>query len=127
MIGRNKDLTRLYKFEEACENWQVETILGITAQKFNDDKMGRALDAVNSNAKYMANVLQDVFLSASKRFGIPLNTFYNDTSSVPVSGVMEDNDKVQYGYGGLPGLKQIILNLTISAGASLPVTSSIDP
>ncbi|ACV63320.1 Transposase-like protein [Desulfofarcimen acetoxidans DSM 771] len=127
MLGRNKDLTRLYKFEEACENWQVETILGIPSEKFNDDKMGRALDAINSNAKYMANVLQDIVLSASKRFGIPLNTFYNDTSSVPVSGVMEDNDKVQFGYGGLPGLKQLILNLTIASGASLPVTSSIDP
>ena len=71
--------------------------------------------------------MQNIVLSASQRFGIPLNRFYNDTSSVPVSGVMEDNDKVQYGYGGLPGLKQVILNLTISAGASLPVTSSIDP
>ncbi|ACV61328.1 transposase IS4 family protein [Desulfofarcimen acetoxidans DSM 771] len=127
MLGRNKDLTRLYKFEEACENWQVETILGIPAKKFNDDKMGRALDTLNSNAKYMANVLQDVVLSASKRFDIPLNTFYNDTSSVPVYGDMENNDKVQYGYGGMPGLKQLILNLTISAGASLPVTSTIDP
>ena len=127
MLGRNKDLTRLYKFEEACENWQVETIIGIPSKKFNDDKMGRALDALNLNAKYMANVLQNVVLSASKRFGIPLNRFYNDTSSVPVSGAMENNEKVQYGYGGLPNLKQIILNLTISADASMPVTSSIDP
>jgi transposase len=127
MLGRNQHLTRLYKFEEACDNWQVEKILGIPAQKFNDDKMGRALDAIRADEKIMADVLQGVVLSASKTFNIPLNRFYNDTSSVPVSGVMEGNDKVQYGYGGIHDLKQLVLNLTISDVASLPITSAIDP
>ena len=127
MVGRNQNLTRLYKFEEACENWQVEKILGVPAQKFNDDKMGRALDAVNSNPELMSNVLQSTVLSTAKNFGTPLDRFYNDTSSVPVFGAMENNKKVEYGYGGLPGLKQLVQNLTISAGASIPVTSAIDP
>ena len=127
MLGRKKNLTRMYEFEEACEKWHSEEIIGIPSCKLNDDKIGRSLDAINSNAKYMANVLQNVVLSACKRFGIPLDRFYNDTSSVPISGEMANNKKVQYGYGGLPNLKQIILNLTIAAGASLPVASSVDP
>lgn len=127
MLGSYQDLTRLYKFEEACENWQVSKILGIPPEKFNDDKMGRALDAIGKDLSLMVDVLHGMALSTSQQYNIPLKRFYNDTSSIPVKGVMEDNNKVQYGYGGIPGLKQLVLNLTISAGASLPVTAVTDP
>ncbi|MGI9863081.1 hypothetical protein SDD30_17040 [Moorella naiadis] len=46
---------------------------------------------------------------------------------MPVWGKMEGNDKVQFGHGGLPGLRQLILNLTTLAGPSLPVTAVINP
>lgn len=40
---------------------------------------------------------------------------------------MQGNDKVQYGHGGLPALRQLILNLTTLPGPSLPVTAMTDP
>ena len=127
MLGKNQNLTRLYKIEEQCEKWQVEKIIGVPAKKFNDDKIGRSLDAINSAPELIPQILQSIVLSVAKKFGVPLDRFYNDTSSVPVSGAMENNEKVQYGYGGLPNEKQLVQNLTISAGASLPVVAAIDP
>ncbi|KKM10724.1 hypothetical protein SY88_11520 [Clostridiales bacterium PH28_bin88] len=41
--------------------------------------------------------------------------------------MMEGNGKFQYGHGGIPGRKQLMLNVTIAAGTSLPVTAAIDP
>lgn len=127
MLGCYKNLTRLYRIEEACEAWRVKDILGLPPKKLNDDRLGRALDTINENPALMGDLLQILILKATERFGIPLSRFYNDTTAMPVWGQMEGNDKVQFGHGGLPGLRQLILNLTTLAGPSLPVTAVIDP
>lgn len=127
MLGCYKNLTRLYHLEEACEAWRVRDILGLPPEKLNDDRLGRALDTIGDNPTLMGDILQALVLKAAERFGIPLNRFYNDTTAIPVWGERQGNDKVQFGHGGLPGLQQLILNLTILAGPSLPVTADTDP
>ena len=127
MLGCYKNLTRLYHIEEACDAWHVREILGLPSEKLNDDRLGRALDTLNENPALMGDLLPILVVKATERFGIPLARFYNDTSAMPVWGKMEGNDKVQFGHGGLPGLRQLILNLTTLAGPSLPVTANIDP
>ncbi|MEM3853886.1 MAG: IS1634 family transposase [Conexivisphaerales archaeon] len=127
MLGCYKNLTRLYHLEEACEAWRVRDILGLPPEKLNDDRLGRALDTIGENPTLMGDILQALVLKAAERFGIPLKRFYNDTTAIPVWGERQGNDKVQFGHGGLPGLQQLILNLTILAGPSLPVTAVTDP
>lgn len=127
MLGCYKNLTRLYRIEEACEDWHVRDILGLPPEKLNDDRLGRALDTIGENPTLMGDILQALVLKAAERFGIPLKRFYNDTTAIPVWGEMQGNDKVQFGHGGLPGLPQLIFNLTILAGPCLPVTAITDP
>lgn len=127
MIGRHEDLTRIYQLEEACATWRVKDILGVPPKKLNDDRVGRALDLVASTPQVMPGAIHALALNCVKNFGIPLNRFYHDPTAVPVTGMMEGNEKFQYGHGGVPGQKQLMLNLTIAAGASLPVTAAIDP
>ncbi|MHB1463473.1 MAG: IS1634 family transposase [Armatimonadota bacterium] len=127
MIGRHEDLTRIYQLEEACDTWRIKDILGVPPEKLNDDRVGRALDVVGATPEVMPGALHAIALNCVKSFGMPLNRFYHDPTAIPVSGMMEDNQKFQYGHGGLPGRKQLMLNMTIAAGASLPVTAAIDP
>jgi len=65
--GCYKNLTRLYRIEEACEAWRVKDILGLPPKKLNDDRLGRALDTINENPALMGDLLQILILKANER------------------------------------------------------------
>lgn len=112
MLGCYKNLTRLYRIEEACEAWRVRDILVLPPEKLNDDQLGRALDTIGDNPTLMnGRHSPSPSLKGSRTFWHPPQAFLQRYYRHPGMGERQGNDKVQFGHGGLPGLQQLILSL----------------
>jgi transposase len=133
---------RLYLFPEFLENKPVERLFrpGLSAEDFNDDALGRCLDAL------YAYGLTKLFCEISFEIGIRYNllgkTARLDTTSLTVYGNYDQEEgdslesnglekegeekapfQVTHGYSkdGRGDLKQMILNLATTGKANLPI------
>ncbi|KAG8176091.1 hypothetical protein JTE90_025549 [Oedothorax gibbosus] len=125
---------RLYMFPEFLSNKPVDKLFrpDITAEMFNDDALGRCLDAI---AEYSPTKLfSQIAFQIGTQFNLLGKTARLDTTTLTVFGDYEqsaannpaspgaDDFKITYGYSkeGRPNLKQMVLNLaTTGAGAFL--------
>lgn len=122
---------RLYMFPEFLENKPVDRLFGpgVTPDQFNDDALGRCLDAISDyGVTRLFSQLAFEIGAEHKLFG---HTAHFDTTSLTVFGSYEEQDelavkndfKVTYGYSKdhRPDLKQMVLNLATTGASSFPI------
>ena len=120
----------LYMYPEFLEDKAVSRLFGkdITADHFNDDALGRCLDAINDYG------VDKLFAGLAYRVALKTNlcgkSIHLDTTSLSLYGQYEQAGQspkpaVQpmHGYSKdhRPDLKQIILTLATTGPASLPI------
>lgn len=80
-------------------DWVAQTalvyVLGIPASKFNDDRLGRTLDAIREHAR---DIWQDIVHHALVRFDIDLSIIFYDLTAFVVHGAYSESDYAKFGF-----------------------------
>ncbi len=114
----------LLHVEDWAREWAVAEVFGLDPGALNDDRLGRALDAV---APALAGVVGSVGVNAIAGFGIDTSRIHWDMTSISLFG---DYDGAEAGFAepsyGHPkdrrvDLKQIQAGLGVSADGGIPV------
>lgn len=119
----------LYLMPEYLSNKPVELLIdaGLTAADFNDDVLGRGLDALYSAG--VTEVFAGVAAHALQVYGIEHRFVHLDSSSFHLHGVYDSGEpeqeaiEVTHGYSRdhRPELKQAVVQLITSQASALPV------
>lgn len=114
----------LVHVQEWARQWAVEEIFGIDPSALNDDRIGRALDAI---AAQLAGIVGSVGAAAIAAFGLDVARMHWDMTSISLFGAYSDP---QEGFAtprfGHPkdrrtDLKQIQAGLAVTADGGVPV------
>jgi len=107
-----------------AREWAVEEVFGVGPDALNDDRIGRALDAI---APELVRIVGEVGLNAIAAFGIDTSRIHWDMTSVSLFG---DYELVENGFAtpahGHPkdrrfDLKQIQAGLGVTGDGGIPV------
>jgi len=104
-------------------DWLAQTVLsdalGVPVAKFNDDRLGRTLDALAIHAQA---IWQDIASQALVRYPIDLSVVFYDLTALVMSGDYPDSDLADYGFAhNTPSDKQKLkLGLLATADGGLP-------
>jgi len=110
--------------EDWAREWAVSEVFGVEADALNDDRVGRALDAV---APELAGLVGSVGINAIAGFGIDVSRIHWDMTSMSLFG---DYDNPEGGFvepsHGHPkdrrvDLKQIQTGIGVTADGGIPV------
>ena len=97
----------------------------------NDDRTGKALDALFDADR--ASMMTEIAVRAIREFGIRMDEFHNDTTTVTFHGRYRKADgrrergketvKIAFGHNKdhRPDLKQLLWSLTVSSDGAVPV------
>jgi transposase len=114
----------LVHVEDWAAEWAVEEIFDLDAASLNDDRIGRALDAV---APALHGIVGSVGLKAIAEFGLDVARLHWDMTSISLFGDYEDPVEgfVEPRYGHpkdrRPDLKQVQTGLAVSGDGGIPV------
>lgn len=109
----------LYKVAD----WLAQTVLvhtlGLPAAKFNDDRLGRTLDAI---AEHQREIWLDIVNQALVRFHIDLRFLFYDLTAFVMQGAFKDSDLADYGFAhNTPSDKQKVkTGVTASGDGFIP-------
>jgi transposase len=106
----------LYKVAD----WLAQTVLvytlGVAAIKFNDDRLGRTLDAITEHKR---EIWLDIVHQALVRFDIDLRFLFYDLTAFVMQGAFPESDLVDYGFAhNTPSDKQKIKTGVTATGDS---------
>lgn len=80
-------------------DWLARTVLvyqlGVPAEKFNDDRLGRTLDAISQHTR---DIWQDVVHQALLRANIDLSVIFYDLTAFVLHGSYADSKYVDFGF-----------------------------
>jgi transposase len=105
-------------------DWVGRTVLtqtlGVPADKFNDDRLGRTLDAI---APHQRDIWQDIVHEALRRFDIDLHFIFYDLTAFTMQGEFADSQLVDYGFAhNTPSDKQKVkAGLSVASDGNLPL------
>jgi Domain of unknown function (DUF4277) len=114
----------LLRVADWAEEWAVEEVFGIAADALNDDRIGRALDAV---APQLEQVIGSVGAQAIATFGVDVGRLHWDMTSISLYGVY---DQTEDGFAApkwgkpkdrRPDLKQVQTGLAVSGDGGVAV------
>jgi transposase len=114
----------LLRVEDWARTWAVEEVFGIAPDALNDDRIGRALDAL---APALAPVVGSVGAQAIATFGIEVARLHWDMTSISLYGAYENPEAgfAQPRWGKpkdrRPDLKQVQTGLAVSGDGGIPV------
>jgi len=114
----------LYKIADWLGQTVLVTVLGIPAAKFNDDRLGRTLDAL---AVHQRDIWLDIVSQALRRFNIDLRFLFYDLTALVAQGAYSDSQLVDYGFAhNTPSGKQKVkLGATASADGAIPADYAV--
>ena len=120
----------IYRVEEFFKMRDVPLLLGegMTAEKFNDDAIGRVLDRIYDYGTW--KLFSEVCIQAFRNFNVDCSIIHQDTTSVSVWGEYmpgsDDPMKINHGYSKdkRPDLKQFVMSLLCVEG-NLPFHAGI--
>lgn len=110
--------------EDWAQHWAVEEVFAAAAHLLNDDRLGRALDAI---FPHLETLKRSVAWAAIDTFGIDTSQFHWDFTSLSVFGAYEDQSgegpAVTYGHSKAhrPDLKQIMIGTGVTADGAVPL------
>jgi transposase len=105
-------------------DWVAHTVLtqtlGVPAEKFNDDRLGRTLDAL---AAHQREIWLDIVNVALVQFNIDLRLIFYDLTAFVMQGEFKDSDKVDYGFAhNTPSDKPKVKEaLSVSSDGNVPL------
>jgi hypothetical protein len=102
------------------------SMLGISASKFNDDRLGRTLDAIS---KHTRDIWQDVVHHALVRFDIDLSIIFYDLTAFVMHGSYDESDYVKFGFAhNTPSDKRKVkAGVNASADGNIPTAYEMWP
>jgi transposase len=104
-------------------DWLASTVLsdylGVAANKFNDDRLGRTLDAL---AQHAQAIWQALASQALLRYRIDLSVLFYDLTALVMTGEYPDSELADYGFAhNTPSDKQKVkLGLVVTNDGGLP-------
>lgn len=107
-----------------ARDWAVGEALGVEPDLLNDDRIGRALDAI---APHLDRIAGSVGVAAIEAFGIDVSRLHWDMTSVSVHGAYEQGEDgfPAPGFGHpkdrRPDLKQVQAGIAVSGDGGIPV------
>jgi transposase len=119
----------LLRVEDWARQWAVTEVFGIAADALNDDRIGRALDAM---APQLDQVVGSVGARAIAAFGIDVARLHWDMTSISLYGAY---DGPEAGFAAprwgkpkdrRPDLKQVQTGLAVSGDGGVPVWHRAD-
>ena len=116
--------TPLVHVEDWARHWAVEEIFGLCPEVLNDDRIGRALDAV---AAHLNGIVGSIGARAIATFGIDVARIHWDMTSISLYGAYPSTDKdhIEPRFGHpkdrRPDLKQIQAGVAVSSDGGIPV------
>jgi transposase len=111
-------------------DWVAQTVLvyvlGIPASKFNDDRLGRTLDAICEHAR---DIWQDVVHHALVRFDIDLSIIFYDLTAFVVHGAYSESDYAKFGFAHNTPMdkRKVKAGLNACADGNIPTEYGIWP
>ena len=114
----------LYKMEAWAGSWAVAEVFGIEPALLNDDRLGRALDAIAPHVEAIAGT---VGATAITEFGIDVARCHWDMTSISMHGAFEEQDErftqVKYGHpkDRRVDLKQVQAGIAVTGDGGIPV------
>lgn len=114
----------LLRVQEWAAEWAVEEVFGLAADTLNDDRIGRALDAV---APELDRIVGSVGARAISEFGLDVSRLHWDMTSMSLFG---DYDALEEGFVepsyGHPkdrrvDLKQVQTGLAVTGDGGIPI------
>jgi len=85
----------LYRVMDWLASTVLSDYLGVPATKFNDDRLGRTLDAL---AEHAQAIWQDIASQALLRYQIDLSVVFYDLTALVMTGEYTESDLVDYGF-----------------------------
>ena len=107
-----------------ARDWAVGEALGVEPELLNDDRIGRALDAI---APHLDQIAGSVGVTAIEAFGIDVTRLHWDMTSVSVHGQYQDSEEgfpaPKFGHpkDRRPDLKQVQAGIAVSGDGGIPV------
>jgi transposase len=115
----------LYQMQEWAEQFGIQRIYGCPASAFNDDRIGRALDAISES---ILDIETAVVTQALSRFAVDVRAIHWDLTNVTFSGAYEEIDAIAGGYGGgRLHEHQLKVSLHATSEGGLPVRHQVLP
>jgi transposase len=114
----------LVHVEDWARAWAVEEVFGLSPDVLNDDRIGRALDAV---APELAGIVGSVGARAIAGFGVDVARIHWDMTSISLYGAYRspDRDYIEPRFGHpkdrRPDLLQVQAGLAVSADGGIPL------
>lgn len=116
--------TPLLRVQEWASAWAVSEVFGISAAALNDDRVGRALDAI---AGHLDHIVGSVGAAAIDAFGLDVTRMHWDMTSISLHGAydtVEDGlplPKFGHPKDRRPDLKQIQAGIAVCGDGGVPV------
>ena len=107
-----------------AQEWAVGEVFGVLPEALNDDRAGRALDAI---APFLDKITGSVGLRAIEVFGVDVTRMHWDMTSISLHGAYPEAEEgfavPRFGHpkDRRPDLKQIQTGLAVSADGGVPV------
>ena len=114
----------LVHVEDWARAWAVEEVFGLAPEVLNDDRIGRALDAV---APELAGIVGSIGANAIAGFGVDVARIHWDMTSISMFGTYPspDRDFIEPRFGHpkdrRPDLLQVQAGLAVSADGGIPL------
>jgi transposase len=105
-------------------DWLARTVLvyqlGVSAKKFNDDRLGRTLDAISAHSR---DIWQDIVHRALVQGGVDLSVIFYDLTAFVVHGEYTSSEHVDFGFAhNTPmGKRKFKTGLDVSADGNVPL------
>jgi len=113
----------LYRLEDWAKRFSVGQIYDCAPQAFNDDRVGRTLDAL---AESIVDIEAAAVRAALERYDVDVRAIHWDLTHVTFTGAYEDFEAVEGGYGGgRLHERQVKVSLHATSEGGLPVHHQI--
>lgn len=113
----------LYRLDEWAAAHSAELLYGCPPEAFNDDRLGRTLDAL---APVIDAVQGAVVTSALQQFAIDVQALHWDLTHVTFAGAYEEAPLIEGGYGGgRLHEKQLKVSLHVTSDGGIPVRHQV--
>jgi transposase len=116
--------TPLRRVEDWARTWAVPEVFGVPPEALNDDRIGRALDAI---APQLDAIVGSVGAQAIAAFGLEVARLHWDMTSISLYGAYQEPEEgfitPRFGHpkDRRPDLKQVQTGLAVSGDGGVPV------
>ncbi len=114
----------MYKISKWVSHTVLEKKMGIPAAKFNDDRLGRTLDAL---APHVQTLWVEIVTAAIERYQIDISVIFYDLTAFVLHGDYKKSELVSYGFAhNTPSNKQKVKEaLAAAADGNIPYAYQI--